>query len=281
MADELKKQQKKEEKELKLLEKQKKKEEKALKNERKKATDDVEDMLKEERRNRPLTEEELKIKAQNEPPHLSVLEEIGNSVTHGLGAIFGVIALVLMLMKSTDGKMVLASIVYGVSIFVMMLNSCLYHAWKTGSKVKRIWRRFDYSSIYLLIGGTFAPLQLIELNANNNVPIYWGYIWFGVMWALIITGITFTAIFGPGRVKWINYPLYFTIGWTGLIYLPIWIIHERYALLFWILGGGIVYTLGMIPFVKRGVKASHFIWHFFVLAGAITQFIGIYLFVYC
>ena len=271
MADELKKQLKKEEKELKILEKQKKKEEKALKKERKKAEEDVVNKLKEIRKNRPLTEEELAILAKNEPPHLSILEEIGNSVTHGLGAIFGVIALILMLMKSTDGKMVLASIVYGTSIFIMMLNSCLYHAWKTGSKVKRIWRRFDYSSIYLLIGGTFAPLQLIELNLNNNVPIYWGYIWFGVMWVLIITGITFTCIFGPGRVKKINYPLYFTIG----------IIHERYALLLWILGGGIVYTLGMIPFVKKGVKSAHFIWHFFVLAGAITQFIGIYLYVYC
>jgi len=281
MADLMKEQLKKEEKELKLLEKRKKKEEKALRRERKKAIDDVDLMIKEEKKNRPLTEEELLIRQKNEPPHLSILEEIGNSVTHCAGAILGIVALVMMLLKSTDGKMVLASIVYGLSIIIMMLMSGLYHAWRSGSTVKRLWRRFDYSSIYLLIGGTFAPLQLIELNQNNNVPIYWGYIWFSVMWALIITGITFTCIFGPGRVRKINYPLYFTIGWTGLIYLPIWIIHERYALLFWILGGGIVYTLGMIPFVKKGVKGAHFIWHFFVLAGAITQFIGIYLYVYC
>ena len=280
MADNYKKQLKKEEKEIALLEKQKRKEEKALKKQRKKAIDDVDTMIKEEKKNRPLTEEELEIKMKNEPPHLPVLEEIGNSITHCFGAILGIIALILMLMKSTNGKMVLASIVYGLSIIIMMLMSGLYHAWRSGSTVKRIWRRFDYSSIYLLIGGTFAPLQLIELE-NNNVPEYWGYIWFGIMWALIITGITFTCIFGPGRVRKINYPLYFTIGWTGLIYLPIWIIHERYALLFWILGGGIVYTLGMIPFAKRGTKAAHFIWHFFVLAGVITQFIGIYIHVYC
>ena len=277
MADELKKQQKKEEKELKLLEKQKKKEEKALRKERKKAEEAVVNRLKEERKNRPLTEEELAILAKNEPPHLTVLEEIGNAVTHGLGAIFGVVALVLMLSKSTDGKMILASIVYGVSIVVMMLNSCLYHAWKTGSKVKRIWRRFDYSSIYLLIGGTFAPLQLVELGQNLNHPIL-ALIWFIIMWALIITGITFVAIFGPGRTKKINFPLYFVIGWSGLMFIPGWI-KTNLPLLFWILGGGIIYSLGMIPFVLKK-KSAHFIFHLLVVAGLVVQFVGIYTCVY-
>ena len=126
MASELRKQQKKEEKEIKQLEKQKKKEEKALKKEREKAEYEVVKRLKEERKNRPLTEEELLILKKNEPPHLPILEEIGNSVTHGLGAIFAIIALILMLSKSTDGKMVLASLVYGLSMFIMMLNFLIF-----------------------------------------------------------------------------------------------------------------------------------------------------------
>ena len=233
---------------------------------------------KEERRNAPLTERELEIRRKNEAPKRSVLEEIGNSISHGLGAIFGIVALVLMLLKSDTPMKITGSIVYGTSMIIMMLMSCLYHAWKHGLRVKRIWRRFDYSSIYLLIGGTFAPLQLVELGQNQNQPL-WAWIWFGVMWGLIIVGITFVSIFGPGRTKAINFPLYFIIGWSGVMFIPGWLKYNQ-AILWWILGGGIVYSLGMIPFVLKKVPAAHFIFHLFVVAGAITQFIGIYTCVY-
>lgn len=218
-------------------------------------------------------EKKQRIRALNEPPQRPVLEEIGNAVTHGVGAILGITGLVLLLLKSDTGLKITASIVYGLSMTVMMLMSCLYHSFKKGSTVKRIWRRFDYSSIYLLIGGTFAPIYLV----------YWGNVLgislFAVQWALIITGITFVCVFGPGRLKWLHYTLYFAIGWSGLIFIPDFI-QNNLPLLWMILGGGLVYTLGMIPFAKKGVKSAHFIWHFFVLAGAVVQFFGVLLYIY-
>lgn len=218
-------------------------------------------------------EKKQRIRALNEPPQRPVLEEIGNAVTHGVGAILGITGLVLLLLKSDTGLKITASIVYGLSMTVIMLMSCLYHSFKKGSTVKRIWRRFDYSSIYLLIGGTFAPIYLV----------YWGNVLgislFAVQWALIITGITFVCVFGPGRLKWLHYTLYFAIGWSGLIFIPDFI-QNNLPLLWMILGGGLVYTLGMIPFAKKGVKSAHFIWHFFVLAGAVVQFLGILLYIY-
>ncbi len=210
---------------------------------------------------------------KNEAPQRPLLEEIGNSVTHGVGAIWAIVALILMLLKSDTGLKITASIVYGLCMIIMMLMSCLYHAFRFGSRVKRIWRRFDYSSIYLLIGGTFAPLFLV----------YWGdtlgIVLFVVQWVLIITGITFVCVFGPGRIRWLHYTLYFAIGWSGVMFLPDFI-KNNLPLLWMILGGGLVYTLGMIPFAKRNVKSAHFIWHFFVLAGAIVQYFGILFFVY-
>ena len=214
-----------------------------------------------------------RIRQLNEPPKRPVLEEIGNSVTHGVGAILAIVGTVFMLLKSDTGLKIAASIVYGFSMFFMMLMSCLYHSFRGGSKVKRLWRRFDYTSIYLLIGGTFAPLYLV----------YWGntlgIVLFIIQWVLIVTGVTFVCIFGPGRIKWLHYTLYFAIGWSGLVFIPDWI-QNNLNLLWMILGGGVVYTLGMIPFAKRNVKSAHFIWHFFVLCGAIVHFLGILLFVY-
>lgn len=212
-------------------------------------------------------------KRRNEAPKRPVLEEIGNSVTHGVGALLAIVGFVLLLLKSDSGLKITASIVYGICMFIMMLMSCLYHAFKGGSTVKRIWRRFDYSSIYLLIGGTFAPMFLVSWG--NTL----GIVFFIVQWMLIITGITFVSVFGPGRFRWLHYTLYFAIGWSGLMFIPGWI-KDNLPLLWMTLGGGVVYTLGMIPFAKRTVKSAHFIWHFFVLVGAIVQFIGIYLFVY-
>ena len=267
------------EKELKLKAKEEKKSLKIQKKEAKKEYRKHEKVYieeeKEEKRNSPI---EIEKRRLNEAPKRSVLEEIGNSVSHGLGCIFGIVALTMMLLKSDTGMKITGSIVYGVSMIIMMLMSCLYHAWRHGLKVKRIWRRFDYSSIYLLIGGTFAPLQLVELGINEGHPLF-AWIWFSIMWALIITGITFVSIFGPGRTKWINFPLYFIIGWSGLIFLPGWWQYNQ-QILWWSLGGGIVYSLGMIPFVLKKVPAAHFIFHLFVVAGAITQFVGIYTCVY-
>ena len=90
----------------------------------------------------------------NEPPRRSVLEEVGNAVTHGVGALFGIAGLILLLLKSDTSLKTLCSLVYGLCLVTMFLMSCLYHSFRWGSGVKRLWRRFDYISIYLLIGGT-------------------------------------------------------------------------------------------------------------------------------
>ena len=213
-----------------------------------------------------------RIRELNEPPQLTTLEETGNAVTHGIGAVLALVGFILLLLKSDTGLKIMASCFYGISLFLLMLMSCLYHAFKSGSTVKRLWRRFDYASIYLLIGGTFAPLYLV----------YWGntlgIILFCIQWALILLGIVILSIFGPGRLKWLHFSLYFVIGWSGLIFIPDWI-HNNMPLLWMILIGGIIYTIGMIPFT-RDKKYDHFLWHFFVVAGAILHWFGIYMFVY-
>lgn len=216
--------------------------------------------------------ERERIRELNEPPKLTILEEVGNSITHGFGAILALVGFILLLLKSDTGLKIMASCFYGISLFFLMLMSCLYHAFKSGSAVKRLWRRFDYCSIYLLIGGTFAPFYLV----------YWGnqlgIILFCIQWALIVFGITMIGIFGPGKSKWIHFFLYFAIGWSGLIFFPDWFQHNL-KLAIWIFIGGFIYTIGMIPFAKDR-KYDHFIWHFFVLGGAIIHWFAIYFFVY-
>lgn len=206
------------------------------------------------------------------PPKRGILEEIGNAVTHGVGSIFAIIALILMLNKSDTSTKILSTIIYFLGLFIMFTMSCLYHSFRYGSCVKRIFRRFDYSSIYLLIGATFVPLLLVYIGGT------FGIVFFIIQWIIIITGVTLIGVFGPGKLRPLHITLYIVLGWSGLIIIP-QMIKNDIELFYYILGGGLIYTIGIIPFALKK-KTAHFIWHFFVLLGAVVQWIGIFLCVY-
>ena len=205
------------------------------------------------------------------PPKRPLLEEIGNAITHGLGAIFSVVAYLLMLFSSETTAEILSASIYFFGMLMMFLMSCLYHSFRHGSAVKRVFRRFDYSGIYLLIGATFTPILLCEIGGT------FGLVFFIVQWLIIATGITLVGVFGSTRFKALHMTLYITLGWSGLLLIPTLL--NALPLFLYILAGGVAYSLGIIPFALRK-GASHFIWHFFVLGGAIIQWLGIYLYIY-
>lgn len=208
------------------------------------------------------------VRARNEPPRLTLGEEVFNAVSHGLGELMAVAGLILLLLRSKEPLEIMATCFYGISMVVMMLMSSVYHAMKSGSTAKRVCRRFDYTSIYLLIGGTFAPVLLLYVGGRLGIAL------FCIQWAVILTGVVLIAIFGPGRWRALHFTLYFLIGWSGLLFLPSLYLHAK-TLLWFILAGGVVYTLGMIPFA-RSKKYDHCIWHVFVLLAAALHWIGIY-----
>ena len=201
---------------------------------------------------------------KNEPPRLTVGEEIFNTISHGLGTGVAVAGMVLLLVRSHTRLEILASCFYGISMVVMMFMSSLYHAMPAGSMAKRVCRRFDYTSIYLLIVGTFAPIFLMYLGGVLGIVL------FCAQWGVILCGVTLVIVFGPGRWRPLHFTLYFLLGWSGLLFLPTFYLHSR-TLLWFILLGGLLYTLGMIPFA-RNKKYDHCIWHLFVLAGSVMHY---------
>ena len=88
-------------------------------------------------------------------------EEIANAISHGLMAIFGVVALILLLVSSQTPRQYIAGIIFGVSIIILYTMSTIYHAMPSGSTAKRVFKRLDHLSIYILIGGSFAPALLL------------------------------------------------------------------------------------------------------------------------
>lgn len=223
-------------------------------------------------RERRRAERKALVRQRNEPPRLSKREEIINAASHGAGAVMAIACMVLLLLKSDTPLKLMASLFYGVSMTLMMLMSCIYHAMPAGSTAKRVCRRFDYTSIYLLIGGTFAPILLAYLGGTLGVTL------FCVQWGVILTGVTLVLAFGPGRWRGLLFTLYFLLGWSGLAFIPEFYAHAP-TLLWFIFMGGVIYTAGMIPFARQR-KYDHCVWHFLVLTAAALHWLGIYTQIY-
>lgn len=200
-------------------------------------------------------------------------EEKLNAVSHALGALFGIVALVLLIVfdnqKTTYS--VLSVIIYGVSIIVLFTASTSYHAVK-GEKRKHYFRVIDHISIYLLIAGTYTPVCLIALEQSLGWALFyavWGIAGFGVILKLFFTG----------RFEVFSTLLYLVMGWLVIFdfyNLSQAIGNQGVLLLF---AGGLAYTVGIVFYAVEKIPYNHVIWHLFVLAGAIFHFFMIFCFV--
>ncbi len=202
-------------------------------------------------------------------------EEIANSVSHGLGAVFGLTALVLMLvfasLKGTTYHVVSMAI-YGSTLFILFISSTLNHSLKPG-KGKDFFHNFDQIAIYLLIAGTYTPLALVGIKND------WGWTMFGIQWGLAFAGIVAKTLIPNKFEKGVNYFTmisFILMGWMLLFFLlPIFRQIPKPAILLIFIGGGF-YTLGTIFFKLEKMKYSHLIWHIFVLGGSVMHFIAIF-----
>lgn len=196
-------------------------------------------------------------------------EEIANAISHGVGALLSIAGMVLMIVKAKGGAATVGVVIFGVSAFILYTMSCLYHSFRKDTKVKRLFRRFDHLSIYLLIGGTYLPIFLIVFDFPLNI------IFIILQWSVITLGIVLKSIHFK-KFKKLHFVLYLILGWSGIaVFKPLW--DTSIEAFFWILFGGISYTVGTIFYALK-VKYSHFIWHLFVLGGTILHFFAIYLY---
>lgn len=201
-------------------------------------------------------------------------EEIANSISHGVGAGLSVAALVLLVVKAvhTSGALgVVSASIYGGSLVLLYLLSCLYHA-LAKTKARHLFQILDHCSIFILIVGTYTPIAL------NFIGGTLGWTIFGIQAGCMALGIVFNAI-NMERWKKISLVLYVIMGWM-IVFSIKSILNFPPAALWFLVLGGIAYTVGIIFYKKKQLKFFHFIWHIFVLAGSILQFFCVYFYVY-
>lgn len=204
----------------------------------------------------------------------SLGEEIANSITHGIGALLAIAAipiLVVHAVRDGGGIFLFAALVYTITMLLEYTMSTLYHA-LAAEKAKRVFKVLDHSCIYLLISGTFTPFCLLTLAPYGGVYL------FAFIWLVALAGIAVEA-FWVFRPRWLSALLYLLMGWSIAIFMP-----KLYDVLpitaFWLLvAGGLAYSIGCIFYVLKKIPYMHSIFHVWVLAGSVLQFLAIALYV--
>lgn len=205
----------------------------------------------------------------------SLAEEIANSISHGLGCVFGIVGLILLLTQAIEMRadaMALTSYsLYGGSMILLFLASTLYHA-IPHQKAKRWLKKLDHCAIYLLIAGTYTPFLLVGLKS----PLAHGLM--VVIWSMALAGIIFKLTIAH-RFKILSLVTYLSMGWLSLIVIYQLALKLSAGGIWLLAAGGVVYSLGVIFYVARRIPYNHAIWHAFVLGGSACHFCAIYFYV--
>lgn len=201
---------------------------------------------------------------------LSLGEEIFNSITHGVGTLLSIAALVLLVVfASIKGNAwhVVSFSIFGASLVLLYLSSTLYHSF-TREKIKNLFVRFDHAAIFLLIAGTYTPFVLTTIQGSL------GWSLFGIIWGLAVAGIIIRSIYLT-RFRKLMVGIYVAMGWMFLIAIvPMVKNLPASSITFLFIGAGL-YSVGVIFYAWRNLKYGHGIWHLFVLGGSIMHFFSV------
>jgi hemolysin III len=209
-------------------------------------------------------------------PAYSLGEEIAHSVTHGVGLVFSIAGLAVLVAFAAvkgDAWHIVGCSVYGATLVLAYTASTIYHAIPPLLlKTKKVLRVLDHSAIYLLIAGTYTPFALVNLRGP------WGWSLLVVVWTLAVLGIVFKATL-MGRLRVLSVLFYVILGW--LVVVAAKPLGQSVATggLVLLVSGGIAYTAGVAFYAWRRLPYHHAIWHGFVFTGSLLHYFAVLFYV--
>jgi len=204
-------------------------------------------------------------------------EERYNTYSHAIGIGFGVIAGAFLIHKaiiSHNPWAIASEIIFVISMILMYFASTLYHAEKD-MKMKAIRRKYDHAAIYTQIAGSYTPFTLVVLRENGA----WGWSLFSIIWVAAVLGVSlsFMNLKKGSKLETI---CYVAMGWVVVIAFKPLIdslgATNSMSVLYWLIAGGLFYTVGAVLYSFKQIQYTHAIFHLFVLGGSICHFIAIW-----
>lgn len=194
----------------------------------------------------------------------SPIEEFLNSFSHAIGALFAIYAIVMLAVNSSTPVEKATTAIYGSMLFILFQASTCYHA-IIGETAKKVFRKIDHSAIFLLIAGTYTPILMLVVPFPNSVALM------AMAWYIAITGIVFSCI--TLKFKHLSTGLYLLMSWLVVfLVVPLW--EKSPMSVVYLLSGGALFTLGSYFYMKEK-KYMHFVWHLFVLGGAVMHYFAV------
>ena len=197
-------------------------------------------------------------------------EEFANSLSHGMALLLALVAIPTLMTSVIDqGEMVriVGATIFSASVVLLYLTSTLYHA-LPASRAKGFFQLLDHSAIYLLIAGTYTPFTVGVLRGR------WGWLLLAAIWSLALIGLLFKVTMGM-RYERLSIALYLLMGWLALLVIkPLWQVLPAWGF-FWLLAGGVAYTVGVVFYVAGHVRYNHFRWHLLVIVGTTCHFVAV------
>ena len=206
--------------------------------------------------------------------HYSPAEEKTNIISHAIGLVLSIVALVLLVLRASlygDILQLVSVSIFGVSLIALYAASTLYHSAKDPAVRTRL-RIIDHATIYVLIAGTYTPLTLISLGGTV------GWVIFSASWAMAFTGISLKVFF-TGKFDLLSTLMYVFMGWIIVFAIKPLMDNMSSEGLFWLFAGGVAYTTGAIIYSIKKVPFNHAIFHLFVLLGSFCHFVSVYFYV--
>ncbi len=199
-------------------------------------------------------------------------EEIANSVSHGVGLLFGLLGAPVLIVAATRhgaAANVVGACVFAATVLLLYFASTLYHA-VPHPRAKQLLKKLDHGAIYLLIAGTYTPFTLGVLGGP------WGWTLFGLVWTLAILGLALKAFDRISHPVW-STALYLVMGWLAVIAVKPMLANIATPGLVLLAAGGLCYTLGVAFFaLDSRLRYGHFVWHLFVIAGTTCHFFAVF-----
>lgn len=210
---------------------------------------------------------------EEEASFYTAKEEVANIWTHligGLLSLFGLYVLIQKGLASSTPLLLVANVIFGLSLVIALFSSVLYHWSKTPTA--RHWLRvFDHLSIYLLIAGSYTPFTLINLRNDS------GFYAFALIWSLALIGSIFKVLIHNRMQEFVRLDacIYILIGFTAFFFINPIINNVDSGGIQLLLLGGASYLLGVVFYLMSNLPYNHAIWHLFVLGGAGSHFLAI------
>ena len=200
-------------------------------------------------------------------------EERINSMTHALGILFGLVSIPILIFNAWNSSgfpIILGTAIYGFSFLMVFTFSSLFHWNTTNVKIRKLFLILDHISIYFLIAGTYTPFILIFINNSFGMTLL------SVLWGLTVVGIFF-KIFYTGRFEIVSTIIYLAMGWMLLTGANEFFANMPSPVITLIITGAILYSVGVLFYVKRFFAYHHAVWHLFVLSAAICHFSAVFM----